>query len=246
MEENSFNHTIKIDNSNDELNYLKNELKKKNELLLSKEEKINSLKEIIKSKDEELISKENLIKQKDETIKSKEEVNVQLNKELIKLKNISNNSESKNIVKEFLNPKSVKMKFNGKEYILVCHKYYDKDKINGENTRLAIHYFNSIGSKFLFLKDKNDLYTIIFDNDDYNMFNWKMYSDGYNVQMSKELESKFQLLEIEGKRNHFYIRDELSGKFLCITKNKRDIMSYYIELADFDNLVEKDRFTFYI
>lgn len=77
----------------------------------------------------------------------------------------------------------------------------------------SIHCFRSIGSKFLFLKDKNGLYTIIFDNDDYNMFNWKMHSDGYNVQMSKELESKFQLLEIEGKNNHFYISDELSGQF---------------------------------
>ena len=65
--------------------------------------------------------------------------------------------------------------------------------------------------------------------------------------MSKELESKFQLLEIEGKRNHFYIRDELSGKILCITNTKkRDIMPYFIELAHFDNLVEKERFTFYI
>lgn len=74
-------------------------------------------------------------------------MNVKLNEELIKLKDIinslenhiKNNSGSKNTLKEFLNPKSVKMQFNGKEYILVSHRYYGEDKINGENTRLSIN-----------------------------------------------------------------------------------------------------------
>ena len=181
--------------------------------------------------------KNEIIKSKDEIIKSKEE--------MIRKLILNDKSNNKNTI-GFLNPKYVKMKYKQKEYILVSQRYYKEDKINGENTKLSIHSWNDKGSKFIFLNDNDNRYNIIFDNDYDGMFNWKMFSDGINIQMNKGFSSKFELIEVEGMPNHFYIKDHLSGKYLCNNMEKRDMCSYYIGLSDFSSLRDRERYIFYI
>ena len=209
-----------------------------------KDETIKSKNEIIKSKDEIIKSKDEIIKSKDEIIKSKDD----------KLKLLNNptkvnKSENKTISYFPPNPELIKMKFKEKQYYLISHRYYDNDKINEDNTKIAIIDFDHkprTGCKWIFEKDKDNLFSIIFDNNCDNMFNWRMFSDGNNVVLSKELSSKYELIEIEGKKNNFYIKEHISGKYLCNSKKNRDSVSYYIQLCDKIDLIEKERFVFYL
>ena len=226
---------------------LKNEiLKSKEEMFKVKEEMFKVKEEMIKVK-EELKEKEEIIKSKDEIIKQNEQL-IKLKEEKIKFleKNIKDNKNNEiNDIIEFINPKVIKIKYNQKEYNLICHRWYDEDKINGENTKLSIHSFKTSGGKFFLLRDKQGLYTIIYDQDFDGMLNWKLFSDGNNVYFNKEFNSKFQLIPINGMKDHYYIVDHNSGKFLCNSKKRRDFCSYYIELSDFDNLIEREKFIFY-
>lgn len=77
------------------------------------------------------------------------------------------------------------------------------------------------------------------------MFNWKIFSDGINIQMSKGFSSKFELIEVEGMPNHFFIKDHQTGKYLCNNMKKRDLWSYYIGLSDFSDSKNKERYIFY-
>lgn len=97
-------------------------------------------------------------------------------------------------------------------------------------------------AKWLFIPDENNLVTIIFDIDSFGMKDWKLYSDGQKVFLSKNLSSKFELILIN--QNKFYIRDFKSGKYLSNTNNTRDICSYYIGLENLNNK-DNGRFTFY-
>ena len=190
--------------------------------------------ERIKTLENELELKNEIIKSKDEIINSKEEMNKS------KIKNL----ENKNI-RGFLNPKYVKMKYNQKEYIFRSERFWKEDKINVENTKLHINSLNHKGSKFIFLKDNDNLYNVILNNDYDGMFNWKIFSDGINIQISKGLSSKFELIEVEGMPNHFYIKDHQTGKYLCNNMKKRDLWSYYIGLSDFSDSKDKERYIFY-
>lgn len=226
-----------------------NKINYEKEIIL-KDQIIKSQNELIKTKDEIIKSKEELIKSKDEIIKSKDEL-IKLKDDIIKkLSEIKIEHKPKIIEKipDFnfpLNPRLIKMKYNNKEYCLVSHRYHDKDKINGENSKLAMHNDSISGSKFLFIKDKDNLFSIIFDNDYKGMYNWKIFSDGKNITLNKKFESRFEIIEFKEKKNHFFIKHYDSGKYLYI-ENKRDGDSYYIGLSDNFNLIDREKYIFYI
>ena len=211
---------------------------------------ISILEEKIKSLEKEINLKNEIIKSKDEIIKSKDEIIKARDDKIKLLDNPSkvNKSEIKTISYFPPNPKLIKMKFKEKEYYLISHRYHDNDKINGNNTKIAIIDINHnpTGCKWIFEKDNNNLFSIICDNDDYNMFNWRIFSDGNNIVLSKEFSSKYEFIEIKGKKNNFYIKEHISGKYLCNSKKKRDKISYYIELCDKIDLIENERFVFYL
>ena len=142
-----------------------------------------------------------------------------------------------------VNPKYITMNFKNVEYGLISHRYYENEFTN-DSTKLSIHnqYLDKEMAKWLFIPDENNLVTIIFDIDSFGMKDWKLYSDGQKVFLSKNLSSKFELILIN--QNKFYIRDIKSGKYLSNSKNTRDIASYYIGLENLDNR-DNERFTFY-
>ena len=78
------------------------------------------------------------------------------------------------------------------------------------------------------------------------MFNWKLFSDKKKVVLSKNLFSKFEITQVNKGKNNFYIKDHESGKYLCNNANKRDVVSFYLSLCDEIDLVEEERFIFYI
>ena len=142
-----------------------------------------------------------------------------------------------------VNPKYITMNFKNVEYGLISHRYYENEFTN-DSTKLSIHnqYLDKEMAKWLFIPDENNLVTIIFDIDSFGMKDWKLYSDGQKVFLSKNLSSKFELILIN--QNKFYVRDIKSGKYLSYSKKIRDIFSYYIELEYLDNK-DNERFTFY-
>ena len=143
-----------------------------------------------------------------------------------------------------INPKSIKIKNNGKEYILISHRYYGSDKISQDKTKLFIHngFFLIEKTKWLLIPDENNLMTIKCDCDSFDMMNWEIYSEENNVLLCKNLSSKFEVIMINEAQ--FYIRDVKSGKYFWNSLKKRDLNSYYIELNNFDEN-EKERFIFY-
>ena len=146
-----------------------------------------------------------------------------------------------------INPKTIKIKSDGIEYVLISHRYHESDKFSSDKTRLSIHrrYFDSDRTpvKWLFIPDEKNLVTIKFDIESYGMMNWEVYSDENNILLCKYLTSKFEIIMINEKQ--FYIRDVKSGKYFWNSKRQRDIDSLFIELKNFDDN-EKERFLFYV
>ena len=146
------------------------------------------------------------------------------------------------------NPKTIKMKYNNKEYVLISHRWHQADKYSNDKTKLSIHgeYYESGRTpvKWLLIPDENNYVTIRYDiENSYNMMNWEIYSDENDILLCKKLSSKFELIMIS--ENQFYIRDIKSGKYFYNSKNIRDDSSYFIELSYF-NENEKERYIFYV
>jgi len=152
------------------------------------------------------------------------------------------------IYKYPINPKTIKMKYNNKEYVLISHRWHQADKYSNDKTKLSIHgeYYESGRTpvKWLLIPDENNYVTIRYDiENSYNMMNWEIYSDENDILLCKKLSSKFELIMIS--ENQFYIRDIKSGKYFYNSKNIRDDSSYFIELSYF-NENEKERYIFYV
>ena len=152
------------------------------------------------------------------------------------------------IYKYPINPKEIKMKFNGKEYVFISHRWHDKDKYSYNKTKLAIHgkYYEGGRTpvKWLLIPDENNLFRIRYDIENiYHMMNWEVYSDETNILLCKDLSSKFEIIMLN--ENKFYIRDIKSGKYFYNSTNIRDDDSYFIELKNLDEK-EAEKFIFYV
>ena len=129
---------------------------------------------------------------------------------------ISNkNNEGILIIKNLpINRKFIFMSYNNKKYVFISHRH-EIDIINNDNTKLAIFTnFTSSNTqvKWIFSYKKNNIATIIFDIENgHQMFNWRLYSDGKYLSLSRYLESLFEIIMIDS--NKFYIRDLKTGKF---------------------------------
>lgn len=188
-----------------------------------------------------------------EKIKYLEEENQLKNKIIKLLENKIKKLENKNFNELYsiknlpINPKLVYMLYNEKQYIFICHRSCELDIINNENTKLAIHTnftCNNTPVKWIFNYKKDNIASLIFDiENEHKMFNWKVYSDGNCVCLSKNMESLFEIIMID--YNRFYIKDFKSGKYLCNNKSVRNEHSYFIELIDKIEEKETERFVFY-
>ena len=138
------------------------------------------------------------------------------------------------------------MLYCGKKYVFISHRYNKNDIINDKKTNLAVYKdFTSSNTpvKWIFNYKINNIASIIFDiENNYKMFNWKIYSDGNNIYLSKDMESLFEIIIKDS--NQFYIKDRKTGKFLGNSKKERSDNSYFLELIDIDEK-ESERFLFY-
>ena len=65
-----------------------------------------------------------------------------------------------------INPKSIRMRYLRNDYYLICQRYYTSEKLDKDNNKINIHIQSKQdGNKWIFEKDDNDLYSIIFDED---------------------------------------------------------------------------------
>ena len=144
------------------------------------------------------------------------------------------------------NPKYIKMNYKNKEYALISHRYHGNDNFSIDKTKLAMHcnYLSCTPVKWLLIPDENGYVSIIYDiENEFHMMNWKIYSDEKNILLCKNLSSKFEIIMIN--ENKFYIKDIKTGKYLCISKNIRDEVSYFIEFENIDE-IDIERFIFYV
>ena len=166
-----------------------------------------------------------------------------------RIKQLESNNKIEFYTTKFLpiNPKNIYMIYNGEKYIFIAHRAFEKDIINNENTKLAIHKnFTSENTpvKWIFIYKKTNIASIIFDiENEHKMFNWKIYSDGNMVCLNKNKESLFEITMIDS--NRFYIKDFTTGKYFFNNKNVRNENSYFIDLIDKIDEKETERFIFY-
>ena len=197
------------------------------------EEKIKLLEEQIKMKDIIMSYQEEKIKNLETKIKS-------LEKEI--------HEEDEKYIKNFPSANSILCnKFKGNEYYLGSHQYHDNDNIDNQRNKVNGHFRWSNGQTWKFYEIYKGKYAISYVENVWNKQNWKLYSDGNEIILSKDKSSLFELLKVENKENEkfFYIRDYSSKRFLYLTFNYRDSLSFFIGLSDKINQQENGRFIFY-
>ena len=145
-----------------------------------------------------------------------------------------------------INPKSIRMRYLRNDYYLICQRYYTSEKLDKDNSKINIHIQSKQdGNKWIFEKDDNDLYSIIFDEDKDEMLNWRVFTDGTNVVLSRNYLSKFKVIKVEKDQNKFYIKDSVFGKYLFNSTVKRDKYSFFLGVSEEIDLNEQERYIFY-
>ena len=145
-----------------------------------------------------------------------------------------------------INPKSIRMRYLRNDYYLICQRYYTSEKLDKDNNKINIHIQSKQdGNKWIFEKDDNDLYSIIFDEDKDEMLNWRVFTDGTNVVLSRNYLSKFKVIKVEKDQNKFYIKDSVFGKYLFNSTVKRDKYSFFLGVSEEIDLNEQERYIFY-
>ena len=145
-----------------------------------------------------------------------------------------------------INPKSIRMRYLRNDYYLICQRYYTSEKLDKDNNKINIHIQSKQdGNKWIFEKDDNDLYSIIFDEDKDEMLNWRVFTDGTNVVLSSNYLSKFKVIKVEKDQNKFYIKDSVFGKYLFNSTVKRDKYSFFLGVSEEIDLNEQERYIFY-
>ena len=145
-----------------------------------------------------------------------------------------------------INPKSIRMRYLRNDYYLICQRYYTSEKLDKDNNKINIHIQSKQdGNKWIFEKDDNDLYSIIFDEDKDDMLNWRVFTDGTNVVLSRNYLSKFKVIKVEKDQNKFYIKDSVFGKYLFNSTVKRDKYSFFLGVSEEIDLNEQERYIFY-
>ena len=212
----------------------------------SKTSQISMLEEKIKFLEEQSRLKEIIMKLQDEKIKN-------LEKKINELENKNNenknNDNKNNVIKNITSDKTITChnKFKGGIYYLGSYQYFNGEKIDDKKNKLSGYYDKHIGQNWFFHHIYEGNYAITYADNFHNLLNWRIYSNGNEVILSKDSSSLFTLLKVEEKENDncFYIQDFNSKKYLYLTSNNREGGGYFIGLADKINQEEKDRFIFY-
>lgn len=77
------------------------------------------------------------------------------------------------------------------------------------------------------------------------MLNWRVFTDGTNVVLSRNYLSKFKVIKVEKDQNKFYIKDSVFGKYLFNSTVKRDKYSFFLGVSEEIDLNEQERYIFY-
>ena len=184
---------------------------------------------------------------KDIIMKLQEEKIQNLEKKINELENKNDNKN--NIIKNIPSDKMITChnKFKGGVFYLSSFQYFNDEKIDDTKNKLSGYFDKHIGQNWVFHHINEGNYTITYADNFHNLLNWKIYSDGNEVILSKDSSSLFTLLKVKEKENDncFYIQDFKSKKYLYLTVYYRNGGGYFIGLSDKIYQEEKDRFIFY-
>lgn len=147
--------------------------------------------------------------------------------------NVNNEQKENNELVFPLNkPIKIKAISNDGDKYLSCHRYYPKDVINSNITKLILEKRELEGQLFNIASKFKDIYQIEFSTDDYNMKNWVfcLNSDNNetNVCLTNKIGNGLFIIKKEGTE-HFYLKDILTDSYLNENEeNKRDNYSNYL------------------
>ena len=139
------------------------------------------------------------------------------------------------------------VKYNSRNYHLSCHKVFNIEMIDSDNTKVMFHKELKEGQKWNIVQEYHGLYSITYGTNDYLMEGWHLYYDlKNNVILSKNKKSlwKFEMID-KNNNKKFYIRDALYGFYLCLSNNEsRDFYSFFGSLKKEIDENNKNSFIF--
>ena len=134
----------------------------------------------------------------------------------------------KNYLTKTFNPAiRLAVKYNSRNYHLSCHRVFNTEMLDQNNTKIMFHKELKEGQKWNIVQEYNGLYSITYETNDYLMEGWHLYYDlKYNIILSRNKKSLWKFEIIDNKK--FYIKDALYGFYLCLSNSdQRDYYSFY-------------------
>ena len=150
----------------------------------------------------------------------------------------------------YKNVYSITTKLNGKEYKLSSHRYYDKDILSTNESKIMCHCDKHYGQEWVFVEKYKGLYEIRFNDDEKNLnrigFYLNVISDD-KVALSDKVISLWKIEKVnkEKNENKYYIKNAKNNCYLYLNINeKRDQNSFYVGIEKKINENKKENFIF--
>jgi len=93
------------------------------------------------------------------------------------------------------------IKFKEKEFCLGSHQYHANDNIENKRNKVNGHPRCPNGQTWKLYEIYKGKYVISYVESLWNIQNWKLYSDGNEIILSKDKSSLFELLKVENQEN---------------------------------------------
>ena len=150
----------------------------------------------------------------------------------------------------YKNVYSIYTNFNGKEYKLSSHRFYNKDILSTNETKIMCHWDEYYGQEWVFVEKYKGLYEIRFNDDEKDLNRIGFYLNVINddkVVLSDKAISLWKIEKInnEKKENKYYIKNAKDNYYLFLNVNeKRDQNSFYVGIEKKINENKKENFIF--
>ena len=83
----------------------------------------------------------------------------------------------KYLIKKFNPSIRLAVKYNSRNYHLSCHKVFNIEMIDSDNTKVMFHKELKEGQKWNIVQEYHGLYSITYGTNDYLMEGWHLYYD---------------------------------------------------------------------
>ena len=145
---------------------------------------------------------------------------------------------------------SITIKINEIEYKLSSHRFYDKDILSPNETKIMVHYDDYYGQQWVFVEKYKGLYEIRLNEDDSSFNRIGFYLNvinNDNLVLSDEAISLWKIEKInkEIDENKYYIKNAKNNYYLYVNIHSiRDEGSFYAEVKKKLIENEKEKFIF--